>query len=111
MIDKEPTPHNIGLRFVLESGSSLWNVIFEGFDQEVVLVSRFESKEPEVINTLYRFAIIIKKRYSYCTVELKSNGIEIKKAIADNDITLVREWTKLMHKIREEISVLSQTAH
>ena len=33
----------ISLNFSIESSSGLWNKIFEGFDQDTVLTSRFSS--------------------------------------------------------------------
>lgn len=94
----------IDLSFAMESSASLWNVIFEGFDQEVVLVSKFTAKEPGVVNTLYRFGFLVGERYKNCKVEPKNSGIEIRKSLAENDVTLVGEWTDLMESVREEMN-------
>jgi len=93
----------IKLSFGLESNSSLWNIVFEGFDQEVVLVSRFEGKDLEVIKILLRFGAILKKKYSDCQIEFTNSGLAIKKKFPKNDISLIREWSELMYDIREGV--------
>jgi len=94
----------IDLSFAMESSASLWNVIFEGFDQEVVLVSKFTGHEPGAVNTLYRFGFLICERYKDCKVEPKKSGIEIRKSLPENDVVLVGEWTDLMKSVREEMT-------
>ncbi len=94
----------IDLSFAMESSASLWNVIFEGFDQEVVLVSKFTGKEPGAVNTLYRFGILISERYKDCKVEPRSSGIQISKSLPENDMALVGEWTDLMKSVCEEMN-------
>ena len=100
------TNHNelIDLSFAMESSASLWNVIFEGFDQEVVLISKFTGKGPGAVNTLYRFGSLICERYKNCKVEPKKSGIEIRKSLPENDVTLVNEWTDLMESVRVEMT-------
>ena len=93
----------IDLSFAMESSASLWNIIFEGFDQEVVLVSKFTSREPGAINKLYRFGFLICERYKECKVEPKDSGIEIRKLLPENDFSLVSEWTDLMESVRCEM--------
>ncbi len=94
----------IVLSFGMESSATLWNVIFEGFDQEVVLVSRFAGDDTRVVNTLYEFGDIIGKNYKDCKVRTTHTGIEISKPLPGNDVSLVNEWTGLMESIREEIA-------
>jgi len=96
----------INLSFSLESQASLWNIVFEGFDQEVVLISRFEGKYLEAIRILYKFGAIIEKNYKDCQVEPTGSGLLIKKKLPTNDLSLIREWTELMHNIREEMTSL-----
>jgi hypothetical protein len=96
----------IDLSFSLESQAPLWNIVFEGFDQEVVLVSRFEGKYVEAIRILYRFGAILEEKYKDCEVEPTSSGLVIKKRFPTNDLSLIREWTELMYKIREEMTEL-----
>lgn len=102
-MQNESQPGLIDLSFAMESSASLWNIIFEGFDQEVVLVCKFTSSEPEAINKLYRFGFLICERYKDCKVEPKDSGIEIRKSLPENDFALVSEWTNLMESVREEM--------
>ena len=94
----------IALSFGMESSASLWNIIFEGFDQEVVLVSRFSGTDDRVVVTLYEFGDIIGKNYKDCKVRATRTGIEIRKPLPGNDVSLVNEWTGLMESIRDEIT-------
>ena len=94
----------IALTFGMESSASLWNVIFEGFDQEVVLVSKFSGRDDRVVSTLYEFGDIIGRNYKDCKVRTTLTGIEIKKPFPRNDVSLVNEWTGLMESIREEMT-------
>lgn len=94
----------IALTFGMESSASLWNVIFEGFDQEVVLVSKFSGRDDRVVSTLYEFGDIIGRNYKDCKVKATRTGIEIKKPFPRNDVSLVNEWTDLMESIREEMT-------
>ena len=94
----------IALSFAMESSASLWNIIFEGFDQEIVLVSRFSGTDDRVVSTLYEFGGIIGKNYKDCMVRVTRTGIEIRKSFPNNDVSLVNEWTVLMESIREEIA-------
>lgn len=96
----------IKLSFALESSSTLWNIVFEGFDQEIVLVSRFEGKELEAIKVLIRFGTILRRKHEDCQVEFTSSGLMIKKNFPKNDIALIREWSELMYDVREEMSGL-----
>lgn len=103
-------PELIDLTFSMESSGTLWNVIFEGFDQEVVLVSRFTSTDSKTINTLYRFGYLIFERYKDCKVAPNDSGIEIRKSLPENDFELVDEWTRLMENVREEMLNLAPNA-
>jgi len=98
---------SIDLSFAMEASSSLWNLIFEGFDQEVVLVSKFMGNDLEAVSKLYKFADILSKRYKDCRVEAKDRGIVIRKLLPENDLSLVHQWTELMQSMRREISEFS----
>ena len=98
---------SIDLSFGMESSASLWNLIFEGFDQEVVLVSKFVGKDPAAVNKLYKFGSIICKRYKDCKVEVKDGGIVIKKSLPDNDLSVVNQWTELMESMRREMATIN----
>ena len=103
-------PDLIALTFGMESSTSLWNIIFEGFDQEVILVSRFAGKDSSAIDTLYKFGKILGKEYKGCYIKTTCTGIEIKKPLPKNDFSLVNEWTCLMENIREEITKFIPTS-
>ncbi len=96
----------IKLSFGLDSNASLWNVVFEGFDQEVVLVSKFEGREIDAIRILYRFGAILGERYKDCQVKPTGSGLLIKKKLPTNDLSIIRQWTELMYSIREEMASL-----
>lgn len=98
---------SIDLSFAMEASSSLWNLIFEGFDQEVVLVSKFVGNDPAAVNRLYKFADILSKRYKDCRVEVKEKGIVIRKLLPENDLSLVHQWTELMQSMRREMCEFS----
>jgi hypothetical protein len=110
MRKEQGRPGLIDLKFSMESSGTLWNVIFEGFDQEVVLVSKFTGREPKAVNALYRFGFLICERYKECRVEPKDSGIEIRKSLPENDFELVGQWTKLMECVREEMTSLMPSA-
>ena len=107
IIDSNKNDCLINLNFAMESSSSLWNRIFEGFDQDSTIVSRFESETPEIKKLLYKFGKIVKQRYKNCTVEYKLYGIVIKKTVEDSNINFTEEWINLMQSLRDEISNLS----
>lgn len=102
--------YDVHLSFLVESNASLWNKIFEGFDQESFLVSRFEGDSPASIRLLYKFGSLIHKKFSDCKVESKSYGIVIKKKMGENDNISGDEWMKLMSELQQEIcSILMQS--
>lgn len=98
----------INLSFSLESNASLWNIVFKGFDEEVVLLSRFEAEEPQAVDILKRFGAMVVERYRDCTVESLDSGIVIKKRLPTNDLSIIRSWTELMHGIQEEMLNLAK---
>jgi len=97
----------INLNFSLESSSGLWNKIFEGFDQDTVLTSRFEGTTQKSINLLYRFGSLLRKKYTKCVIEPREYGIIIKRTINDGDEQEVNEWIRLMENLKEEIISLN----
>ena len=97
-------PDLIDLTFSMEASGTLWNLIFEGFDQDVVLVSKFRGRDPKAVNALYRFGFMICERYKDCRVEPKESGIEIRKSFPENDFEVVGQWTKLMESVKDEMT-------
>lgn len=99
----------VTLSFDLDSNSTLWNIVFEGFDQEVVLVSKFEGRDLEAIKILLRFGDILRQKYKDCQVEFTGSGLAIKKKFPKNDLSVIRKWSELMYDVREEMSSLVAT--
>lgn len=98
---------SIDLTFAMEAPSSLWNMIFEGFDQEVVLVSKFVGNDPGAVDRLYKFGAILSRNYKDCRVEAKESGIVIKKRLPENDLSLVQQWTELMESMKREMTEIA----
>ncbi len=104
-IDKNLIPEKaqIDLSFQLESSATLWDRIFEGFESEVTLVSRFEAKDKKSLKLLYRFGSKIQKKFKTCKVEPKSYGIVIIRDIDEEQKEFINEWIDLMKSLRCEI--------
>jgi hypothetical protein len=96
----------INLSFGLESDASLWSMVFKGFDEEVVLISRFEGRDLEAIKILHRFGVIVKENYKDCQVEFTNSGFVVKKTLSTNDLSIIREWSELMYNVSEEMANL-----
>ena len=96
----------IKLSFGMESSSSLWNIIFEGFEQDMVLISKFEGSNPRAINLLNRFGKILGEKYPDCVVETSASGILIKKLFHKNDDSNISQWSELMNNLQEQILAL-----
>jgi len=99
----------INLSFGLESNVSLWSIVFKGFDEEVVFISRFEGKDLEAIEILHRFGTILKGNYKDCEMEFTNLGLIVKKLLPTNDISIIRQWAELMYSVRGEMASLLAT--
>ncbi|MGI9554323.1 MAG: hypothetical protein ACR2NC_05300 [Thermodesulfobacteriota bacterium] len=93
----------VNLTFGIESSTGLWNKIFEGFDQDTVLTSRFEGDSPRTIEVLYKLGSMVNSKFKNCTIETRDYGIIIKRAIDDKDQNQVNDWMELMKSIKSEI--------
>ena len=93
----------INLNFAIESSSGLWNKIFEGFDQDTVLTSRFEGNSQRSITLLYRFGSLLRKKHSDCIIEPRNYGIIIKRNVNENDEDEVNDWIRLMENLKNEM--------
>lgn len=102
-------PDRITLSFGMESGASLWSLVFEGFDQEIVLVSRFSGADGGTVKALYSFGAKINESYKDCRVKPTRTGIEIRKTLPENDALVISEWMGLMKNVRDEILMLVHT--
>jgi len=110
-MDKSKNPNPIKLSFTLDSNATLWNVIFEGFDQDITLVSKFVGNDQNSVRTLYEFGNILKDKNKIFKVEIINTGITIKTYLPRNDKNLVEMWTKYMNYIMEEIVNISNSRH
>ena len=94
---------SVNLTFGIESSTGLWNKIFEGFDQDTVLTSRFEGDSPRTISVLYRLGSLVKNKYKNCSVETRDYGIIIKKSIDEKNNDQIHDWMNLMKSIKSEL--------
>lgn len=92
----------------MESRSTLWNVIFEGFDQEVILVTRLYATSARTVNILQNFAVKIQNRFKDCAIDIVDNGIVIRKLLPKNDVALVNKWENLMIDLKDTICDISK---
>ncbi len=97
----------INLNFAIESSTGLWNKIFEGFDQDSVLTSRFEGSSQKSIKLLYRFGALLRKKRSDCIVEPRNYGIVIKRNINENDEDEVNSRIRLMESLKKEMTSIN----
>jgi len=93
----------IKLNFSIDSSSGLWNRIFEGFDQDTVLTSRFEGNSQKSINFLYHFGSLLRKKHTDFIIEPRKYGIVIKHNVNEKDENEVNEWIHLMEKLKSEM--------
>ncbi|MGI9534625.1 MAG: hypothetical protein ACR2NW_06720 [Thermodesulfobacteriota bacterium] len=93
----------VNLTFAIESSTGLWNKIFEGFDQDTVLTSRFEGDSQRTIEVLYKLGSMVKSKFTNCSIETRDYGIIIKRTIDDKNQDQVNEWMDLMKSIKSEI--------
>ena len=93
----------IELRFGLTAPGSMWNLLYEGMEQNINLRTTFKGKDEESIDALIKFGEILKKKKNY-DINITKNGIEINKELPINDIKSGEKWTDLMTKLKEEIT-------
>ena len=92
----------IDLRFALIGPGTMWNLLYEGMNQDVNLRSIFKGKDEESIEALIKFGEILKKKNDY-DINIKEDVIEINNMININDFENGEKWTNLMNKLKEEI--------
>ena len=94
---------DINLAFSLEASATLWNRIFEGFESDTVLVSRFEGSNQRAIKLLYKFGALIQKKHKKCRVEPKKYGIVIKTEVDERQSEVIDGWIDLMKNLKTEM--------
>lgn len=97
------SPH-IDLRFTFEADCSLWNVVFEGFDEEADLTTVFTARNRRAQRVLHSFGGILKSKHEGCRVSLVAEGISIAKSMNIRDKAHVRDWVELMYSILGEMT-------
>ncbi|NIQ13744.1 MAG: hypothetical protein GTO02_04870 [Candidatus Dadabacteria bacterium] len=95
---------NINLSFSLEASATLWNRIFEGFESDITLVSRFEGSNIKAIKILYKFGSLVQNKHKLCKVEPKKYGIVIKTKVDEDNKIFIDNWINLMKNLKEEMT-------
>lgn len=98
---------SVKVSFSIESRSTLWNIIFEGFDQEVVLITNFYGKTQSTIGILHNFAGLIDNKFNDCCISKTDKGLVIKKYLPTNDSEQISKWENLMISLGDNIEVIS----
>ena len=55
----------IDLRFALTAPGTMWNLLYEGMDQNINLRSTFKGKDEESIEALIKFGEILRRKKDY----------------------------------------------
>jgi|TARA_B100001173_G_C15756896_1_gene449200 hypothetical protein len=93
----------IEIKFGLTAPGSMWNLLYEGMEQNINLRTTFKGKDEESIEVLIRFGEILKKKKDY-DINITNSGIEINKELPINDFKSGEKWTDLMEKLKDEIT-------
>lgn len=93
----------IEIKFGLTAPGSMWNLLYEGMEQNINLRTTFKGKDEESIEVLIRFGEILKKKKDY-NINITNSVIEINKELPINDFKSGEKWTDLMGKLKDEIT-------
>ena len=55
----------IDLRFALTAPGTMWNLLYEGMEQDINLRSTFKGKDEESVEALIKFGEILKRKKTY----------------------------------------------
>ena len=94
---------SVNLNITRESRGTLWNIIFEGFDQEVVLITNFYGETTNTIGILHNFANLIDNNFKDCFIGTTDKGLVIKKYLPTNDASQINKWKNLMFSLRYDM--------
>ncbi|NIP37693.1 MAG: hypothetical protein GWO07_01265 [Candidatus Dadabacteria bacterium] len=97
----------VKVSFSIESRSTLWNIIFEGFDQEVILVTNFYGDCANTVGILHSFAGLIDNKFKDCYIRTTETGLAIEKYMPTNDQTQINDWENLMLSLRDNIKSIT----
>ncbi len=100
---------SVKVSFSIESRGTLWNIIFEGFDQEVILVTNFYGENAAAIGILHNFAGLIDKKFKDCYIRTTEKGLVIEKYMSTNDSDQINKWENLMFSLRDNIGTITTT--
>jgi len=92
------------VKFDVDTRSGLWNVIFEGFDEELDLISEFTGSSLDAVRVLHSFGRILSKKEQNFLIRKRENGISITKTLSLANQESLLEWTSLMYTIGEQVS-------
>ena len=98
---------SVKVSFSIESRSTLWNIIFEGFDQEVIIVTDFRGDCASTIGILHNFAGLIDKKFRDCFIRTTDEGLVIEKYMPTNDASKINDWENLMLALRDNIKSIT----
>jgi len=98
----------IELKFKIEPSINLWNMIFEGHEENVFLTCEFNGTD-DTTPILHKFGNILKGKHLECQVALTELGLVIRKPVSTGNLPFIEQWTKLMYELREEILKLIDT--
>lgn len=103
-------PDAINLRFDVESQSSLWNIVFEGFEEDVDIISEFVGSTEQAVALLHALLHALgrttKAGPSDFRVFRRPRGISIVKTFPIGEPSRINEWTDLMSSVGDEVSRL-----
>ena len=68
----------IDLRFALTAPGTMWNLLYEGMEQNVNLRSTFKGKDEESVEALIKFGEILRRKKDY-DISITSNSINLYK--------------------------------
>jgi len=98
--------NSVTLSFGMESDSSLWNVVFPGFDDQALLTARLSSTDPRAVGLMHRFATIVARRSSRCHVAATEDGLLLTKVVRLGDDEAIGRWTAMAKSLHAELEAL-----
>ena len=101
---KTSSTGSVLVKFDVDASSGLWNVIFEGFDEELDLISEFTGSSLDAVRVLHSFGRILSKKEQNFLIRKRENGISITKTLSLANQESLIEWTSLMYTLGEQVS-------
>ena len=99
--------NTVTLTFVMESESSLWNVVFPGFDDRAVLTATLSSADHGAVELLHRLATLLSRRNRvWWDVARTKDGLLLTRDVRLGNEEEIKRWTALIKSMREELEEL-----